>query len=87
MTKKKEKAIKFVKFLSCKESSTKFIKSGLIVPARKDTTELFLKEFKTMGKYLTNFRTKNIFTNFKSRTKIRDFLFVFLNLFYYICPV
>ena len=39
-SKHKESAIKFVKFLSSKESIDYFTKSGLIVPARVDSSEL-----------------------------------------------
>lgn len=41
-SKHKTEAFKLVKFLSSKESSVKFAKSGLIVPARKDSSSVIL---------------------------------------------
>lgn len=42
-SKHKTEATKLIEFLSSKESSIKFIKSGLIVPARTDVQDEFLK--------------------------------------------
>ena len=44
--------MQLIKFLASKESSEKFIKSGLIVPARTDVEDAFLKSAKGSETFL-----------------------------------
>lgn len=71
---KKDKAIKLIKFLSSKESSIKFIKSGLIVPARKDTIEFFLKENKKNKAFIEMLKNAKPTPVNKNYSKINDIL-------------
>ncbi len=48
----KKEALQLIKFLASKESSEKFIKSGLIVPARTDVEDAFLKSAKGSETFL-----------------------------------
>lgn len=43
-SKNKEKAVELVRFLASKESTDKFVQSGLIVPARKDSARNFMQQ-------------------------------------------
>lgn len=43
-SKNKEKAVELIKFLSSQETTDKFIQSGLIVPARKDSARIFMQQ-------------------------------------------
>ena len=71
---KKDKAIKLIKFLSSKEASTKFIKSGLIVPARKDTALYFLKENKKNKAFIEMLENAKPTPVNKNYSKINDIL-------------
>ena len=71
---KKDKAIKLIKFLSSKESSMKFVKSGLVVPARKDSTELFLNENKKNKAFIKMLENAKPTPTNKNYNKINDIL-------------
>ena len=73
-SKKKEESAKLIAFLSSKKSSIKFTESGLIVPARKDTMETFLKKDKknkAFIKMLNNAKPTPVNKNYR---KINDIL-------------
>ena len=56
-SKHKEESVKLVNFLASKEISEKFIKSGLIVPARCDVTDEFLNSAKGSKVFLDIIKT------------------------------
>ena len=73
-SKKKDKAVELVKFLSSKNASVKFVKSGLIVPARKDTIEIFLQENNKNNAFIEMLENAKPTPTNKNYSKINDIL-------------
>ena len=73
-SKKKDKAVELVKFLSSKNASIKFVKSGLIVPARKDTIEIFLQENNKNNAFIEMLENAKPTPTNKNYSKINDIL-------------
>ena len=73
-SKKKEESAKLIEYLSSSKSSIKFTQSGLIVPARKDSMETFLKNDKRNKAFIKMLENAKPTPVNKNYSKINDIL-------------
>lgn len=73
-SKNKDKAVELIKFLSSQETMNKFVQSGLIVPARKDSAKIFMNQDKKNEPFIEMLKNAKPTPVNENYSKINDIL-------------